>query len=185
MRNRNKRIISTIILVGIIVVLIGAIAAVGYKILQLRAGDSPAGDNPPVTGEGFIKAEDEIVRALEDSMNINQPYSELTTSEKISYQLVKQVSVETIDETDEYATVEITYPDVADAFEELYDGANDAEKIEQLYSSVLERLEKEEVDIIQKEIDVEYNDEHTGILWTDTLVDAMSGGLYSLSSIGK
>lgn len=170
---------------------IGVFTSCGKKndIRDLDGGTVTDEGTVPIEGETpeelFTTADMEIKNALDESNNITQPYSELTVSEQISYQIVSQVKVNLIKDSDKSATVEISYPDVAGLLSNLYDGDNSADKIEQIYAAVLEQLENGTVEIKTITAEVEYNDDHSGIVWSEEIIDAMSGGMYSLINAGE
>lgn len=121
-----------------------------------------------------------LSRELEESRASEQDYDSMTVSEQVAQYIMEQVEFELIEERQDGALVRITYPDAASLLTQyLEQYPNDPDKAKEL---LRDALRGKEADRVVLETEAMYADAQTKeIVWTEEIVDAMSGGLYHLT----
>lgn len=137
--------------------------------------------NKPVQESQSLTAVDTLIKELEDSKASEQSYDTMTVSEQIAQYIMDQVEFVQIEERPDGALVQINYPDAGNMLIQLMEQyPEDPDKVQELLRDALRDGKAVRATL---ETEVLYEDSQSEeIIWTDDIVNAMSGGLYALMS---
>lgn len=131
------------------------------------------------------EAQDAASLLLEGLSYEDIPEEELTADELLSNAILDKLYLTIISETSQGFTVKIRYPDVYTAFIEetkKYSSTPTEEDVNSLLSSLTEKVKNSGCEMLEETFELAFNTDENGnksIVWTDEVLHAVSGGLYT------
>lgn len=153
-------------------------------LLLSACGSNPKGNRKEISEKPlvFANAAENINYELEDARTVEQPMDTMTVSEQISMLIMEQVQVTLVEDKGSSAMVSVTYPDAGARLVELLSKYGD-DAADLAMEALRDELKNKKITLQTLQTEVAYADmDAKTILWTEALVDAMSGGMYSLAN---
>lgn len=114
----------------------------------------------------------------------SETVEELTPDQKLSNLILGKTTIEKLEENEDSFVIKVVYPDVATLLleETEKEASHDELVTNKILDRLVEKLEKNDVVYIEKDLTVFYSTEDkTDIIWDEELMNALSGGLLEVS----
>ncbi|MBQ0043121.1 MAG: hypothetical protein KBS85_07405 [Lachnospiraceae bacterium] len=152
-----------------------------YDVLGNSNNGNSSGD---LAGEGMsineILTKDplEQIKLLVETSIV--PENEANASERLSNRICERIQIEEVSRNSSGIVVRIIYPNVADAFLEVYNAASDDTLAKDIYSEVERRLRNGECPMVSDEFSIGYSADGVALDFGEDVANALTGGLYSV-----
>lgn len=157
----------------------------GQNDVDLSSADNETSDQDQMPEEYYYSINEILQQDPMDQFrlliqNSIVPEESASASEKLSNRICENIKVSEISRNDSGIRVRITYPNVADAFLEVYNAAGDDTLVKDIYAEVERRIQNGECELVTREYDVPYAQDGVALDFGEEIADALSGGLYSM-----